>query len=165
MQKINSATISLGKPITTPVLIPVTHASTPHCICEPFMIDGECYKVTAMSFGSPYGAVFVEDVDDVDVPTLGSKLGTHPLFPKGASIVFIQMLNKESLKVRLWLRGKGETAFTPEAACVAGTVAMMLQRVFGYKAHVSMDGNTFQVKWDRGNGNVSLTGPAALIKI
>ncbi len=159
MQTTNITTISLGKPVTAPVLVPVEHKSTPACINDPFMVDGECYKLTAMSFASPHGAVLVENVDDEDVPAVGSKLGTHVLFPKGASIVFFQMLDKENLKVRLWQRDKGETAFTPEAACVAGTAAMMLQKVLGYKANVSMGGSTYQVKWDRGGGEVSLTGP------
>ena len=58
-------TISLGKPVMTPCLIPVEHKATPNCINDPFMINGECWKVTAMSFGSPHGAVFVDDVDNV----------------------------------------------------------------------------------------------------
>ena len=164
MKTINSATISLGALITAPVLVPVEHKSTPSCINDPFMANGEWYKVTAMSFGTPHGAVFVDDVDSVDVPILGSALGTHPLFPEGASIVFIQMLDKENLKVRLWQRNEGETAFTPEAACVAGTAAMMLQKVLGSTAAVHMHGNTFYVKWSRGGGDVSLTGPAYMIQ-
>lgn len=163
MQTTNITTISIGKPVTAPVLVPVEHKSTPTCISDPFMVDGECYKVTAMSFGSPHGAVLVDNVDGVDVPALGSKIGTHILFPKGASIVFIQMLDKENLTARLWQRDKGETSFTPEAACVAGTAAMMLQKVLGHKANVSMGGNTFQVKWDRGGGDVSLTGPSDVL--
>ena len=157
MRTVQNATISMGKPITAPVLIPVEHKSTPTCINNPFMVDGRCYKVTALSFGSPHGAVVVDDVDSLDVSTLGAKLGTHVLFPKGASIVFIQMIDRESLKVRLWQHGEGEIAFTPEAVCVAATAAMMLQKVLGNNANVSMGGNLFQVNWKRG-GEVSLTG-------
>ena len=164
MRASNTVTVSLGKPVTAPVLVPVEHKSTPTCINDPFMVDGQCYKVTAMSFGNPHGAVLVDDVDCTDVAEIGSKLGSHVLFPKGASILFIQMLDKENLKARLWQRGKGETDFTPEAACVAGTAAMMLQKVLGHKANVLMGGNTYQVQWDRAGANVSLTGPASLIR-
>lgn len=164
MKTTHTATISLGKPVTAPILVPVEHRSTPTCINNPFMVDGECYRVTALSLGSPFGSVIVEDVDKVDVAQLGSQLGTHVLFPKGASIVFIQVIDKENIKVRLWERNKGETPFTPEAACVAGTAAMMLQKVLGYTANVQMGGNTFEVKWSRGDGNVSLTGPASLVE-
>ena len=158
MLSVNDATISLGKPITVPVLVPVQHASTPTCINDPFMVNGECYKVTALSFGTPHGAVFVDDLDSVDVPAIGSALGTHVLFPQGASIVFIQVLNKGSLKARLWQRGEGEIAFTPEAACVAGTAAMMCQKVLFNTAKVTMSGEMFSMKWDRFGEGVSLTG-------
>ncbi len=148
--------VSLGKPITVPVLIPVEHKSTPSCICEPFMVNGRCYKVTAMSFGTPHGAVFADDIANIDVPSVGEALGTHVLFPKGASIVFIQMTDKENLKARLWQRGEGEINFTPEAAGVAGTAAMMLQKAVGYNVNVNMGGNTYTVEWNRGGGEVTV---------
>lgn len=164
MQTNKMATISLGKPVTSPVLVPVKHMHTPACINNPFMVDGECFKVTAMSFGKPHGAVIVKDINSVDVEGIGSKLGTHVLFPKGAFIVFIQILDKENIAVRLWSPEEGEITFTPEAACVAGTAVMMLQKVLGYNVNVIMGENTFDVQWDRGKGNVSLTGPAELVE-
>ena len=163
MDATNNVTISLGQPITVPCLIPVLHASTPNCVSDPFMVNGECYPVTALSFGTPHGAVIVNDVESVDVPSLGSALGTHELFPDGASIVFIQVLDNETVRARLWQRGEGETAFTPEAVCVTATAAMILQKIMMYRANVLMSGNTFQVEWDR-IGDVKLTGPANLIQ-
>lgn len=155
--------ISLGKPVTAPCLIPVKHESTPNCINNPFMVDGTCYKVTALSFGSPHGVVVADDIDAVDVEALGSSLGTHPLFPKGASIVFIQITGKETLKARLWQLNKGEIPFTFESVGVAGTAAMMLQKILERKANVLMGGNAFQVEWNKGEA-VSLTGPAHLLE-
>jgi len=152
----NTEPVMMGKPITAPCLIPVLHSATPNCICEPFMAAGAPYKVTALSFGTPHGAVFVDDVDSVDVPIVGSALGNHARFPKGASIVFVQALDRENLKARLWQRDEGEIEFTREAACVAGTAAMMLQKVLKTQARVSMGGISACVKWDRETG-VSLT--------
>ena len=162
MRTTNNTTVLLGKPITAPCLIPVLHASTPSCINDPFMVNGKEYKVTALSFGTPHGAVIVDDVESVDVPSLGYSLGTHALFPKGASIVFIEVIDKETIKARLWQHG-GDAAFTSEAVCVAGTVSMMLQKIMMHKATVLMGGNTFEVKWD-GIGDVSLTGQTDLVQ-
>ena len=164
MLSANSATVSMGGPVTVPVLIPVEHKSTPACISNPFMINGECHRVTAMSFGTPHGAVLVDDVDSVDVSSLGLALGTHALFPKGASIVFIQAINGKKVKARLWQRGEGEIEFSPEAASVAGVAAMMLQKVLRSETFVTMGEHTVHVSWDRGVGNVSLTGPADLVQ-
>lgn len=163
MHTTNIVTIMFGKPITAPVLVPVEHKSTPACINEPFMVNGECLKVTAMSFNTPHGTVLVDDVDRVNVEVLGSALGTHALFPKGASIVFVQVLDKNNIKARLWQRGEGEIIFSLEAACVAVISAMMLQKILTNEADVTMGDHTFHVKWDRGLDNVYLTGASDLL--
>jgi diaminopimelate epimerase len=105
----------------------------------------------------------VDDVDNVDVRNTGSALGTHSLFPKGASIVFIQVLDGGTVKACLWHPGKGETDFTAEAACVAGVTAMMLHRVQASEVDVRMGQNVFRVEWNRRADMVSLTGPADLL--
>lgn len=164
MKSTINRTVSLGKPVMIPYLVPVEHKSTPNCINDPFMINGECYKVTAISFGSPHGVVFVDGIDAIDVRKTGSALGTHRLFPKGASIVFIQQLDKESCKARLWHREKGETGFTAEAVCAAGVTAMRLHKILKDKANVYMADNLFLVEWNRGTNDVYLTGPADLLE-
>lgn len=156
-------TLSLGRPVTAPCLVPVVHTSTPSCIHSPFMVNGECHRVTAMSFASPHGAVLVDDADAVDLQGLGSALGTHRLFPQGASIVFIEVLDGQTLKARLWRRGEGEAAFSHEAACVAAITAMMLQKITAHSATVLMGGQSFCVEWNRGAGGVSLSVPAELL--
>ncbi len=164
MNQVADKTISLGRPITAPCLVPVKHRATPRCIHSPFMVNGDCYRVTAMSFGSPHGAVFVDDTDAVDVPVAGARLGTHQLFPQGASIVFVQMLAKHTLKARLWHRGMGETAFSCEAVCVAATAAIMLQKTLANEATVLMGGHSFWVEWERSAGSVWLTGSHHLLE-
>ena len=155
---LNHVSIELGKPITSPMLVPVINEpSLSRCINKPFMVGGKSYGVTAMSFGNPHGAVFVDDVESVDVASLGKSLGTHRLFPKGASIVFVQKVGKAVFKARLWQYGVGEKAFTAESACVAGIAAMMTQNALTDKANVIMGGGSFLVVWDRGSDNVYIT--------
>ncbi len=162
MKKSNTTTVSFSEPVTAPVLVPVEHNATPVCINDTFIVDGTPYGVTAMSFGSPHGAVLVDDVDSLDVSSVGSALGNHVLFPKGASIVFIQILDERTLKARLWQRGEGESEFSSEGACVAGTAAMMLQKTLTRRVNVVMGGQVSKVEWGWGSG-VSLTGPADLL--
>jgi len=151
-----SQAVIFSKPVIAPFLIPVTHDSTPNCINSPFMVDGKCYGVTALSFGSPYGVVVVDNLDDTDVSALGAALGTHRLFPKGANIVFMQMLGRENLKAQAWPMA-GEKVMPFEAACAAGTAAMMLRKVLSGTVTVRMGENSFQVAWDKGEGDVRLT--------
>ncbi len=156
-------TVSLGKPIQAPVLIPVIHAATPNCVNEPFMVDGQSYRVTCVSFGTPHGVVFVDDIESTDVTALGAALGAHSLFPQGASIVFVQALDGEQLKARVWQRGVGEVASTPEALGVALTAACLTQKVFLREADVSMGGHSFHVEWKGEDNSVYVTGPAELL--
>lgn len=141
--------ISLGKPITSPVLIPVLHKATPNCINEPFMVDGEPYNVTCVSFKTPHGVVFVDEINNIDVSSIGQSLGTHPLFPIGASIVFVQVTSNESLKARLWQKGQGEIDFTPESVCVAATATRILQKTLKDEICVAMGSSNYQVICDR----------------
>ena len=145
-------TVFMGKPVTSPCLIPVLHCSTPNCVAEPFMVGATPYRVTALSFGTPHGAVVVDDADQVDVPSLGAALGTHALFPEGASIVFVQFLGGGRVKARLWQRGEGASGFSREAACVAGTAAMILQEAMKNEVDVFMNGRSARVEWDRETG-------------
>lgn len=162
MSNANKTTISMGQPTTVPVLVPVEHRSTPAFINNPLVIDGNIYRVTALSLGSPHGAVIVDDVDSVDVSALGAALGTHVLFPKGANIVFIQVLDKESIRVRIWQRDVGEVPFAGESIAVAGVAARMLQKALFHDVRVDAGGVSFQVNWNRVN-DVSLTGPSELL--
>ena len=156
MTRTNAAKIFFEGPVIAPVLVPVVHNAPPACINSPFMANDAVYSVTAMSFGSPHGAVFVDDVDSVDVASLGAALGNHVLFPQGASIVFIQMLDSQTLKARLWQHGAGETDCTPEGACVAGTAAIMLLKTTEHRVRVRMGGTVSEVEWGWGKG-ASLT--------
>lgn len=147
--------ISMGKPIKSPFLIPVKHNSTPNCINEPFMVDGKIYRVTCVSFGTPHGVVFTDDVKNIDIEHVGASLEMHPLFPEGTSIVFVQALNRKQIKTRLWQRGQGEIPFTSEAVCVAMTAAKMLQKI-ETEAEVLMGDNKFNVLWNGADENVYL---------
>ena len=141
-----------GKPVTAPCLIPVSHAATPTCINEPFMVGSGIYRVTALSFGNAHGAVAVDDIDGFDVNSIGEALGNHPRFPKGANIVFFQALDKGNIKARLWQKGEGEKPVTHEAVCVAGTASIMVHAILKNEVNVSMGGHVYTVRWDRGKG-------------
>jgi len=148
--------ISYGDPIMAPSLIPVDHVASPACVSIPFLVDGKFYEVTAMSFGTPHGAIFVDDLDTTDVTALGPLLGKHSFFPIGASIVFIQVVDKWIIKARLWQLDEGEKPFTHEAVCVAGTAAMACQKVSGNDVTIFMGGEAFSVSWNRSGGEVTL---------
>lgn len=165
MQMMYKQPVTLGKPIVAPSLIPVLHRATPACINEPFMADGRPYRMTCLSFSQPYGVVFTEDVEGVNLEEIGPLLEKHPRFPQGASIVFVQVCADYSLKARLWQRNEEEQPYSLEAACAALVAAGMNQKLNDRQADVKMGGRRFHVGWDRATEQVTIVEMAAAAAI
>lgn len=143
--------VCVGRPVTAPVLVPVLHRATPACICEPFIACGKVWHVTALHLGTAFGIVLCEDISSMDITQPGAALSTHTLFPQGADILFVQVLDRKRIRVRLWQKMHGEKPCTPEAAGAAAAAAIMLQEVYSSTAVVETHGRagTFHVAWDR----------------
>ena len=156
LETMQMQTVSFDCPVTVPYLIPVIHNSTPSCINVPFMVEGTAYNVTSFSLDKPFGVVIIENIDKIDISITGKALSTHPLFPKGADIVFLEVESKDLLKARLYSKEDGETGFSERGACAAFVAARMLDKSYG-SALVAMSGKTCRVEWDGVAGNVRLT--------
>ena len=147
--------VSFPCPLVTPCLIPVIHASTPLCINVPFMAAGETYLVTSFSLLGPFGAVLVENIDNLDISLHGPLLSTHTLFPLGADIVFIEIVCKDMIKIRLYEKEKGPVKYSQRGACAAFVAAVILGKSYG-SAFVEMGSKICRVEWDGVDGDVRL---------
>ena len=166
-------TISFGRPVMEPYLIPVIHNSTPSCINVPFMVEGQEYRVTSFALhncegassagarsegagsegAKPYGIVITDNVEKLDMSLHGKALCTHPLFPNGADIVFVEIKRRDLLKARLYEKEEGEVDFSERGACAAFVAARILQKTYE-SAVVSMGGKVCRVEWDGVDGDV-----------
>jgi len=115
--KINSVTVDMGKPILERRRIPLFGDGK--CIDEELKIDDATFRITCLSVGNPHCVIFVEDVDNFPVETFGPKIENHPLFPNRINVEFVQAVNRDELKVRIWERGVGETLACGTGACAA----------------------------------------------
>ena len=154
--------VSFGSPVMAPYLIPVSHTSSPSCINQPFMVEGQAFHVTSFSLqgaagARPYGAVITDSVEALDVSSQGQALCKHPLFPLGADIVFVEVERKDSLKARLFTKEEGDSGFSERGACAAFVAARILEKTYG-SALVAMGGKTCRVEWDGVDGDVRLSG-------
>jgi diaminopimelate epimerase len=76
------------------------------CVNEDLQVDeDEIYKVTCLSMGNPHCIIFVENVDESPVEYIGPMIESHKAFPNRTNVGFVQVLNKNELKVRVWERG------------------------------------------------------------
>ena len=147
--------VSFPCPVMAPCLIPVIHDSSPCCINVPFMAEGETYFVTSFSLQGPFGAVITDKLDALDISLHGHLLSTHPLFPLGADIVFVEIACKDMIKARLYEREKGQVEYSQRGACAAFAAAVILEKSYG-SAFVAMGSKTCRVEWDGVDGDLKL---------
>jgi len=125
---------------------------------------GESYpfKGTTVNMGNPHLVIFVEDLTTIDLPVIGPILENHPLFPGRINVEFAQVIEKNTLRMRVWERGSGITMACGTGAC-ATAVAAMTQGLTDRKTSVVMDGGTLTIEWDKHTGHVFKTGPAVMV--
>jgi diaminopimelate epimerase len=113
----------------------------------------------AVSMGNPHATVFVADLDAADVTGQGAKLEHDPLFPQRANIGFAQIIDPETIRLKVWERGAGLTLACGSGAC-ATLVNAHRRGLTHRRARVIVDGGTLEIAW-RDDGHVLMTGPVA----
>jgi diaminopimelate epimerase len=124
-------------------------------------IDAPLYHTpSAVNMGNPHVVFFVEEIDTVDVAAAGSLIENHPLFPEGVNVEFVQVLDRQTLRMRVWERGAGITNACGTGACAA-LVAASRRGLGERSAQVIMDGGALQIEW-KANDHVIMTGEVVL---
>ena len=121
------ATVNMGRAELNPALIPVKLPGDT-AIGVPVRIADGRYRITCVSMGNPHCVVFSEDLDSpldsLDLNELGPKFENDALFPERVNTEFIKVLNRHTLKMRVWERGSGETFACGSGACAAVVAAV-----------------------------------------
>lgn len=114
-----------------------------------------------VSMGNPHAVFFVDDVDAYDIPAIGPLVEWHPLFPEGTNVGFAQIIDRETIRLRVWERGAGLTKACGTGACAALVCAARAKKT-GRKAKLILDGGDLIIHWDETNDHVIMTGPVEL---
>jgi diaminopimelate epimerase len=120
---------------------------------------GPLQDPVGVSMGNPHAVFFVDDLDAVPIETLGPRLERHPLFPERANIGVAQVIDRGTLRLRVFERGAGLTLACGSGACAAA-VAAIRRGLTGRALTLCLDGGDLRVAWPEGGG-VIMTGPAA----
>lgn len=160
--KVEFVEVDMGKAILTPKDIPV-NSDKERFISEPVEVDGKEYKITCVSMGNPHAIVYMDDINNLELEKIGPSFENHKLFPDRINTEFIEVIDSQTLKMRVWERGSGETFACGTGAC-ASVVASVLN---GYCNHdeevtVHLRGGDLKITWNS-DGTVIMKGPAALI--
>ncbi|MCY3817920.1 MAG: diaminopimelate epimerase [Gammaproteobacteria bacterium] len=125
-------------------------------------LDGASVQFTPVSMGNPHAVIMVDDVDRAPVESVGAALQASDAFPEGVNVGFLQAMNPENARLRVFERGAGETRACGSGACAA-MVAGNLHGLLDQCATVSLPGGDIELAW-QGEGNpVAMTGPTATV--
>jgi carbamoyl-phosphate synthase large subunit len=118
-----SGRVNLGVPRFAPPEIPVQLRGE-RVMGRVVDIGGRAFSITCVSLGSPHCVIFCDDVDNIGVETIGPLLETAPIFPIRSNVEFVKVLDENTLRMRIWERGDGETPASGSGACVAVVAAV-----------------------------------------
>jgi diaminopimelate epimerase len=150
-------TVDMGEPKLAPEDIPTTLPGTQVYEC-PVETPYGTFRVTAVSMGNPHAVIWVPDVDEAPVDTVGPAIENHEVFPNRTNVEFAELVDGERVRLRVWERGVGETLACGTGACatvVAGVLSCRTER----GVTVELPGGELHVRWHDDN-RVYMTGPA-----
>lgn len=153
--------VNMGKAVLNADAIPVQF-TLPEVIDQPFEIDGREYRITCVSMGNPHAVIFTEGIDELKIEEVGPKIEHHSAFPQRTNVEFIEVIDRNTLKMRVWERGSGETLACGTGAC-ASLVAGVLNDVCDPKVTIQLRGGALEIEWDEPNNQVYLTGDAHFV--
>ena len=125
-------------------------------------VDGVDYDVCAVSMGNPHCVLQVDDVATAPVNELGPKIERHERFPQGANVGFVRVTGRDSIDLRVFERGVGETAACGTGACAA-VVAYQQLGLLDTDVNVRLPGGQVMVSWRGGSEPVWLAGNAEFV--
>ena len=161
--KVSEVTVDMGEPVLRAEEIPVNVSAggadgDGRVIAQLIEVLGRTFSMTCVSMGNPHAVVFT---DTADVEKYGPSFETAPAFPKRVNTEFVSVTDRKNVDMRVWERGTGET-LACGTGCCATAVACILNGLTDDELTVHVLGGDIRIRWDRENGHIYMTGPAAV---
>lgn len=162
-EKSGDITVDMGSPLLTWEHVPLSEKMDTRGVdLKIGPIDAPILSTPAcVSMGNPHAVFFVKNVDDYDIPAIGPLVEWHPLFPEGVNVGFAQIIDKSTIRLRVWERGAGLTRACGTGACAALVCAVRLKKT-KRKAKVLLDGGQLLIEWRERDDHVLMTGPVVM---
>lgn len=160
--RVKTVLVDMGKAVLKPADIPM-NVSGDTFINKPITVDGKEVFITAVSMGNPHAVTYVEDVDSLELEKIGPSFENHPLFPERVNTEFIKILDENTMQMRVWERGSGETWACGTGACAA-TAASVLNGYFPHDKEITVKlrGGDLFITY-KSDGTVLMRGPAETV--
>ncbi|HIX16553.1 MAG TPA: diaminopimelate epimerase [Candidatus Hungatella pullicola] len=141
--------------ITVDMGIPQVTSQIP----EKITVLGQEKEFIGISMGNPHAVYYEAGIDNLDLEEIGPAYETHPRFPEKTNSEFVEVIDREHIRMRVWERGSGET-WACGTGATASAVACILSGKTENKVDVELKGGHLVIRWDRESGHVYMTGPA-----
>ena len=160
--------VNMGPPRFAPETLPfkpsgfaVTVAKFGHQVYQ-LPVSGELVDIGTVSVGNPHAVQIVADVDTAPVTTQGPLIENHPAFPNRVNVPYVQVIDRNTIKLRVWERGAGETLACGTGTCAA-VVSAISRGVIDSPVRVIARGGELRIAWAGGDSDVMMSGPAVTV--
>lgn len=160
LQNDGQVSVDMGEPDFTPSALPFEASEQSQSY--DLMVNGDAYAISIVSMGNPHAVLLVDDVDSADVKHIGAAIEAHPRFPQRTNVGFMQIVNRQHIRLRVFERGVGETLACGTGACAA--VASGIDRgLLTNDVKVELRGGALNIVWPGVGNNLLMTGPAKTV--
>ena len=160
--------VNMGPPRFDAVSLPfipigLTHTEMPngHQVFE-LNVDNTRLQIGIVSVGNPHAVQLVTDIDAAPVTTQGPAIELHPAFPNRVNVPYVQVLDRNTIKLRVWERGAGETLACGTGTCAA-VVSAISRGVVDSPVRVLARGGELHIVWAGAGSDVMMRGPAVTV--
>ncbi len=151
--------VNMGRPRFSPSEIPIeVEKEMKEVIDYSLNVGGREFLVSCVSMGNPHTVILVDSTETFPVSHYGPLIENHTVFPERTNVEFVEVLNKRSIRMRVWERGAGETLACGTGAAASGVVTAY-KGLTNRRVNVHLLGGTLKIQWAE-DGDVYLTGPA-----
>ncbi len=127
----------------------------------PLNVGGKTLTVTALQMGNPNCCIFVKSFDEIDWRGIGPQIENHKQFPDRTNVVFVRVKDRETIELRIWERGVGETTASGTCSCAAAVAAIIHDKT-DHSLTAQMPGGEARIHW-RDDSQVVIKAPAELV--
>jgi len=160
--------VDMGAPGLLRSQIPMTivegNGGDSRVINYPLDVNGQTFRITAVSTGNPHVVIFVDDVENVPLKEIGLQIEHHELFPARTNVHFVQEIGRGKFWVRHWERGAGDTLACGTGACASIVAAALNGKLPSddRRALAQLPGGDLLIEWAP-NDTIFMTGPAVTV--
>jgi len=159
-QSNGEVTVNMGQPDFSPRALPLrVSEQADHYLVN---IEGSPIKFGAVSMGNPHAVIITDDVNSAPVEIIGPRLENHELFPERVNVGFMQIVERDRIRLRVFERGAGETLACGTGACAAVVTGIKWGKL-NKRVTVELSGGNLLIEWDGNQSPVLMTGPAQTV--